>query len=79
MTVTNGSTGAGATPRAAARGQERLHRLALPAAPLLGLLLAGVAVRGTALMELGEYPFSKRYGWIQDQYGVSWQVIHTTG
>ena len=44
MTVTNGSTGAGATPRAAARGQERLHRLALPAAPLLGLLLAGVAV-----------------------------------
>jgi predicted 3-demethylubiquinone-9 3-methyltransferase (glyoxalase superfamily) len=34
---------------------------------------------GSALMELGEYPFSKRYGWIQDKYGVSWQVIHTEG
>ena len=34
---------------------------------------------GTALMELGEYPFSQRYGWIQDKYGVSWQVIHTEG
>ena len=30
---------------------------------------------GTALMELGEYPFSKRYGWIQDRFGVSWQII----
>ena len=34
---------------------------------------------GMALMELGEYPFSKRYGWMQDRYGVSWQVIHTEG
>jgi predicted 3-demethylubiquinone-9 3-methyltransferase (glyoxalase superfamily) len=34
---------------------------------------------GTVLMELGEYPFSKRYGWIQDKFGVSWQVIHTEG
>jgi predicted 3-demethylubiquinone-9 3-methyltransferase (glyoxalase superfamily) len=30
---------------------------------------------GSALMELGEYPFSQRYGWIQDKYRVSWQVI----
>jgi len=35
--------------------------------------------RGTVMMELGEYPFSKRYGWIQDKYGVSWQVIYTEG
>lgn len=34
---------------------------------------------GMVMMELGEYPFSKRYGWIQDKYGVSWQVIHTEG
>lgn len=34
-----------------------------------------LSVGGMALMELGEYPFSKRYGWIQDQFGVSWQVI----
>jgi predicted 3-demethylubiquinone-9 3-methyltransferase (glyoxalase superfamily) len=30
---------------------------------------------GTVLMELGEYPFSERYGWTQDRYGLSWQVI----
>jgi predicted 3-demethylubiquinone-9 3-methyltransferase (glyoxalase superfamily) len=30
---------------------------------------------GTPLMELGAYPFSKRYGWIQDRYGLSWQLI----
>jgi predicted 3-demethylubiquinone-9 3-methyltransferase (glyoxalase superfamily) len=34
---------------------------------------------GTVMMELGEYPFSKKYGWIQDKYGVSWQVIYTEG
>jgi predicted 3-demethylubiquinone-9 3-methyltransferase (glyoxalase superfamily) len=26
-------------------------------------------------MSIGEYPFSKRYGWIQDKYGASWQII----
>lgn len=30
---------------------------------------------GTALMPLDTYPFSKRYGWIQDKYGLSWQLI----
>ncbi len=30
---------------------------------------------GAALMELGEYPFSGRYGWTQDRFGVSWQVM----
>jgi predicted 3-demethylubiquinone-9 3-methyltransferase (glyoxalase superfamily) len=29
---------------------------------------------GRALMELGEYPFSKRYGWVADRFGVTWQV-----
>ena len=32
---------------------------------------------GQALMPLQEYPFSKRYGWIQDKYGLSWQLILT--
>ena len=36
-----------------------------------------LAVDGTVMMDLGEYPFSKKYGWIQDKYGVSWQVIYT--
>jgi len=30
---------------------------------------------GTALMELGKYPFSEKYGWTQDRYGLSWQVM----
>jgi predicted 3-demethylubiquinone-9 3-methyltransferase (glyoxalase superfamily) len=30
---------------------------------------------GTALMPLQQYPFSERYGWVQDKYGVSWQLI----
>ena len=30
---------------------------------------------GVALMPLDKYPFSEHYGWIQDKYGVSWQLI----
>jgi predicted 3-demethylubiquinone-9 3-methyltransferase (glyoxalase superfamily) len=30
---------------------------------------------GKVLMELGEYPFSKKYGWTSDKYGLSWQII----
>ena len=32
---------------------------------------------GTALMPLDKYPFSERYGWVQDKYGLSWQLILT--
>lgn len=38
-----------------------------------GKLIAG----GTALMPLGAYPFSERYGWVQDRYGLTWQLIRT--
>jgi predicted 3-demethylubiquinone-9 3-methyltransferase (glyoxalase superfamily) len=30
---------------------------------------------GTVLIPLQAYPFSERYGWVQDQYGVTWQLI----
>lgn len=30
---------------------------------------------GKALMPLDKYPFSERYSWIQDKYGLSWQLI----
>lgn len=32
---------------------------------------------GKVLMPIDTYPFSERYGWIQDKYGVSWQLILT--
>lgn len=32
---------------------------------------------GKILMPLQEYPFSQRYGWIEDKFGVSWQLILT--
>jgi predicted 3-demethylubiquinone-9 3-methyltransferase (glyoxalase superfamily) len=31
---------------------------------------------GDALMPLDSYPFSERYGWTTDRYGLSWQVMH---
>ena len=32
---------------------------------------------GKALMQLDRYPFSERYGWLSDKYGLSWQLILT--
>lgn len=32
---------------------------------------------GKVLMPLDKYPFSERYGWVQDKYGLSWQLIFT--
>jgi predicted 3-demethylubiquinone-9 3-methyltransferase (glyoxalase superfamily) len=28
---------------------------------------------GKVLMELGKYPWSEKYGWVTDKFGVSWQ------
>lgn len=36
-----------------------------------------LAEGGSPLMPIQEYPFSKRYGWIQDRFGVNWQLILT--
>ncbi|SHK90828.1 Glyoxalase superfamily enzyme, possibly 3-demethylubiquinone-9 3-methyltransferase [Anaerocolumna jejuensis DSM 15929] len=38
-------------------------------------LYASLSADGTELMPLGEYPFSKHYAWIQDKYGLSWQLM----
>ncbi|UOQ58267.1 VOC family protein [Leucobacter allii] len=32
---------------------------------------------GRVLMPLQEYPFSRRYGWVEDRFGVSWQLMLT--
>ena len=34
-----------------------------------------LSVGGKVLMPLDKYLFSERYGWIQDKYGFSWQII----
>jgi len=34
-----------------------------------------LSVGGIALMPLDQYPFSERFGWIQDKYGLSWQLL----
>lgn len=30
---------------------------------------------GTVMMPLDSYPWSDRYGWVQDQFGISWQLM----
>lgn len=30
---------------------------------------------GTVLMPLDKYDFSEKYGWVEDKFGVSWQII----
>lgn len=41
----------------------------------LDVLWGKLSEEGTTLMPLEKYPFSERYGWVQDKYGLSWQLI----
>ncbi len=34
---------------------------------------------GKILMALDKYPFSEKYGWLEDKFGVSWQIIIFSG
>lgn len=34
---------------------------------------------GKVLMPLDTYPFSERFGWLEDKHGISWQVIYAGG
>lgn len=36
-------------------------------------LIAG----GKAMIDIGEYDWSKRYGWLQDKFGVTWQISYS--
>jgi predicted 3-demethylubiquinone-9 3-methyltransferase (glyoxalase superfamily) len=36
-----------------------------------------LAEGGKVLMPLDKYPFSERYGWVEDKFGLSWQLILT--
>lgn len=37
-------------------------------------LFAALSEAGQVLMELDTYPFAKRFGWVNDKFGISWQL-----
>jgi predicted 3-demethylubiquinone-9 3-methyltransferase (glyoxalase superfamily) len=43
----------------------------------LDRLYKALSKGGSVLMPLDKYPFSERYAWISDKFGVSWQLILT--
>lgn len=40
-------------------------------------LFARLSEGGAVLMALDAYPFSRRFGWLSDRFGVSWQLSFT--
>ena len=38
-------------------------------------LFSTLSESGQVLMALGDYGFSKCFGWVNDRYGVSWQIM----
>jgi predicted 3-demethylubiquinone-9 3-methyltransferase (glyoxalase superfamily) len=38
-------------------------------------LYAGLVAGGSVMMDLDAYPFAKKYAWVQDRFGVSWQLV----
>jgi predicted 3-demethylubiquinone-9 3-methyltransferase (glyoxalase superfamily) len=40
----------------------------------LDRLFAGLSEGGAVLMEPGDHGFSRRFGWVNDRFGVSWQL-----
>jgi predicted 3-demethylubiquinone-9 3-methyltransferase (glyoxalase superfamily) len=45
-----------------------------PSAGDVDALYEGLSAGGSVLMPLEAYPWSPRYAWVQDRYGVSWQL-----
>ncbi|MDB4894123.1 MAG: 3-demethylubiquinone-9 3-methyltransferase [Firmicutes bacterium] len=44
------------------------------AEPEIERVFATLSQDGAVLMPLAAYPFSKRFAWVTDKYGVSWQL-----
>jgi len=40
----------------------------------LGQLYKALSAGGGVLMPLDNYGFSRKFGWVNDRYGVSWQI-----
>jgi predicted 3-demethylubiquinone-9 3-methyltransferase (glyoxalase superfamily) len=45
----------------------------------INLLWSRLSEGGNILMNLNKYPFSEKFGWVNDKYGVSWQVALADG
>lgn len=41
-------------------------------------LYNALSAGGAVLMPLGNYGFSPRFGWVNDRFGVSWQLNQAT-
>jgi predicted 3-demethylubiquinone-9 3-methyltransferase (glyoxalase superfamily) len=40
-------------------------------------LYAALSEGGSVMMKLDRYPFATKYAWVQDRFGVSWQLMFT--
>ena len=40
----------------------------------LNKIWSALSKEGTVLMPLDKYPWSEKYGWINDKFGISWQI-----
>lgn len=48
-----------------------------PGEDKLDALFARLSEQGSILMPPGQYPFARRYAWLSDRFGVSWQLSVT--
>jgi predicted 3-demethylubiquinone-9 3-methyltransferase (glyoxalase superfamily) len=46
-----------------------------PEATEVDRLFSALSDGGSVMMELNTYPFAARYAWVQDRFGVSWQLM----
>ena len=42
--------------------------------PQIDALYSTLADGGRVLTPMGKHPFAKRYAWVEDRFGVSWQL-----
>ncbi|WP_144529044.1 VOC family protein [Peribacillus simplex] len=50
------------------------HQFTFDSEEEIDRLYSSLADGGQELMPLGDYSFSKKFGWISDKFGVSWQL-----
>ena len=56
-------------------GNEAAFFVNCPTEAEVDRLYAGLSDGGSVMMALDKYPFAARYAWVQDRFGVSWQLM----